>query len=477
MTQRGPGFLESLQFFGLAILACGSAALAADTIKIDASGTIGEIRPLHGVNNGPLNQGETVDVSSRWKDLAVPSTRLHDSEWPAGDLVDMHAIFPDLNADPQSPASYRFQRTDDYLAPIVASGSGIVYRLGESIEHSRKRFYTHPPRDYDRWAQACLGIIGHYNDGWADGKKYQIRHWEIWNEPENRPAMWSGTDDDYYRLYLTAAKAIKSRYPDLKVGGPAVGATGEIVDGAYQPTAFLQGFLNACRTSGASLDFFSWHTYTDDPDLYARKAVGIRRWLDQEGFRDTELHLNEWNYLPGNDWGPMLNTSDPSARDRWYAEMAGMPGANFVVRALIGFQDSPLDVANYYSGDTSPFGLFGRFGTPKKTYYGFLAFRKLLATPQRLQADGSAQATVLAGMNRSQTSVQVLISQHRPASEPCALTFENLPWSGPSDLEILQLDETRNLERIVADEINFTSNSLTRLLLESGVLLVKLSKR
>jgi len=477
MTTRHGAFLARLSIVGLVILLSVSVAHAADTIRIDASASIGEIRPLHGVNNGPLNQGETVDVSTRWKDLAIPSTRLHDSEWPAADIVDMHAIFPDLSADPQSPASYRFQRTDDYLAPIVASGSGIVYRLGESIEHSKRRFYTHPPKDYDRWAQACLGIIGHYNEGWADGKKHQIRYWEIWNEPENRPAMWSGSDDDYYRLYITAAKAIKARHPDLKVGGPAVGATGEIVDGAYQPTQFLQGFLKACRTSNASLDFFSWHTYTDDPEIYVRKAIGIRRWLDQEGFRATELHLNEWNYLPGNDWGPMLNTSDPTARDRWYSEMGGMAGANFVVRALIGFQDSPLDVANYYSGDTSPFGLFGRFGTPKKTYYGFLAFRTMLKTPQRIRAAGTAQATVLAGMDGTKNSLQALISHRKPPGEPCTLTIDNLPWSGDSELEILQLDDTHNLERVSTEKFAVVSNSLTRPLPHSGVLLLKLSKQ
>lgn len=454
-------------------------AVAADPIRVDASSSTGRIRPLHGVNNGPLNQGETVDVSAAWKRLAVPSTRLHDSEWPAADMVDMHAVFPDLTADPQSPASYRFSRTDDYIAPIVASGSGIVYRLGESIEHTKRKFHVHPPRDYDRWTQGCLGIIRHYNEGWADGHRHQIRYWEIWNEPENRPSMWSGSDDDYFRLYVTAARAIKQKYPDLKVGGPAVGASGDIVDGNYRPTEFMRSFLKACRTADAPLDFFSWHTYTNDPGLYARKAHGIRKWLDAEGFTKSEIHLNEWNYLAGNDWGPMLNTADPTARDRWYAEMGGIPGATFVTSALIGFQDSPLDVANYYSGDSSPFGLFGRFGTPKKTYYGFLAFRHLLETPLRVSAAarGHEQPWTLAGLNESRTELRVLISHLKPSGARQPVVIENLPWSGPTEIQILHLDDDLNLEPVHRETLAAPGESIDRHVPGTGVVVLRVWKK
>jgi hypothetical protein len=53
----------------------------------------------------------------------------------------------------------------------------------------------------------------------AAARHFQGRHiiWEIWNEPENQPAMWTGTDDQYFQLYEVTAKAIKSRWPDLKV--------------------------------------------------------------------------------------------------------------------------------------------------------------------------------------------------------------------------------------------------------------------
>lgn len=473
----GERFLRSLAALFVAV---GSTfAIAAEPLVIDASVKSGLIRPLHGVNNGPVNEGETVDVSAAWKPLSIPWTRLHDSEWPTGDIVDIHSIFPDMKADPQSPESYRFARTDDYIKPILASGSGIVYRLGESIEHSKRKHFVHPPRDYDRWAQVCLGIIRHYNEGWADGHHHKIRYWEIWNEPENRPTMWSGTDADYIRLYITAAKAIKATYPELKVGGPAAGASGDIVDGKYQPTQFLKDLVKACREAQAPLDFFSWHTYTNDPTLCAKKARGIREWLDAEGFTKTESHLNEWNYLPGNDWNGMLHTADSKVRDRWYAEMGGVPGATFVASTLINLQDSPLDVGNYCSGDTSPFGLFERFGTPKMTYYSFLAFAQMVETPHRVRVSGGQAGNHfgLAGLNKDATELRILVSRQIASSEPQVLTVKALPWKGPSAVEVQRLDEKHQLDVIANTGFQADDQRLTVSLPDKGVVFVKVSKK
>ena len=417
-------------------------------LRIDCAQTAGSIRPLHGVNNGPLNYGETVDLSAFYRELGIPLARLHDSEWPNPSVVDIHAVFPDLSADPQRPESYRFPRTDAYVQAIVDTGTGIVYRLGESIEHTRRKYNVVPPADYGKWAAACIGIIRHYNEGWADGFHHKIRYWEIWNEPENRPAMWTGSDDDYYRLYGTAATAIKARFPELLVGGPAVGATGDVVDGRLRPTAFLSGFLNYCRQNTLPLDFFSWHTYTDDPSLYAQKAQAIRRWLDENGLKQTQTHLNEWNYLPDNDWAPMLGAGQALRRQQWYDRMGGAEGAAFVACVLILLQDSPVDVANLYSGDTNPFGLFSRHGAPKKTFYAMKGFRMLLDTPQRVKVTGTepGRMAVCAGLDRQRSGLTILLSNFRSAEKRFDLLVDHLPWEGPTEWQVLRLDTQRNLE-------------------------------
>ena len=417
-------------------------------IRVDCSRPAGVVRPLHGINNGPLNCGETVDLSAFFREFRPPLTRLHDSEWPNPDVVDIHAVFPDPAADPERPESYRFARTDDYIRAIVQTGTGIVYRLGESIEHSRRKYHVAPPADSGKWAAACLGIIRHYNEGWADGFRYQIRYWEIWNEPENRPAMWTGSDEDYYRLYATAAKAIKARYPALRVGGPSVGATGDVVDGRLRPTPFLEGFLKHCRETGAPLDFFSWHTYTDDPWTYVRKAHAVRRWLDENGFKQAEVHLNEWNYLPDNDWVPMLVAGQGLKRQQWYARMGGAEGAAFTACVLALLQDAPVDVVNYYTGDSSPFGLFTRDAIPKKTFYTMKAFRMLLDTPQRVEAGGieAGRGAVCAGIDAQGGRATVFVSHFRGADKAFDLVVERLPWDGPTAWTVFRLDASRDLE-------------------------------
>ncbi len=432
----------------VAVLSSFLEGARAAEIRVDASERSGTVRPLHGVNNGPLNFGETVDLSAGYRELGIPLVRLHDSEWPDPDVVDMHAVFPDPRADPERPEAYRFARTDTYVQAIVDTGAGIVYRLGESIEHSRRKYHVAPPADPERWAAACLGIIRHYNEGWADGARHRIRYWEIWNEPENRPAMWTGSDDDYYRLYTTAAKAIKARFPDLRVGGPSVGAPGEVVDDRLRPTPFLEGFLKQCKDAGAPLDFFSWHTYTDDPWVYVRKARAIRQWLDASGFARAETHLNEWNYLPGNDWTPMLARGQGAASERWYERMGGAEGAAFVACVLVLLQDCPVDAANLYSGDSSPFGLFTRYGAPKKTFYAVKAFRMLLETPERVAAEGSeaGRLAVCAGANKERSALTVLVSNLRSPEKRFDLVVARLPWEGATAWQTLRLDAARNLE-------------------------------
>ncbi len=419
-------------------------------VRVDCSELVGRIRALHGVNNGPLNYGEIIDLSAYYKELRIPLARLHDSEWPNPDVVDIHAIFPDMKADAGVAGSYLFSRTDDYVRAIVEAGTGIVYRLGESIEHTKKKYNVTPPGDYEKWAGVCVGIIRHYNEGWAGGFRYGIRYWEIWNEPENQPNMWTGTNEEFYRLYVTTARAIKKQYPSLMVGGPAIGAPGELVGEAMKPSGFLDGFLRYCKEHDAPLDFFSWHTYSDDPWIYARKGRAIRRLLDEYGFEKAEIHLNEWNYLPDNDWAAISVAGQGVKRQRWFERLGGAEGAAFAASVLIDLQDSPVDVANYYCGDTNWFGLFNRYGAPRKTFYAFKAFRMLLDTPVRVKVSGDVEGrmAVCAGVNAERTEVTVLVSNLRAVDGRMRLRIEDFGSDGRVRWEAYVVDERHELERV-----------------------------
>ena len=95
-------------------------------IAVDLDARAGRIRPLHGVNNGPICFGGLVDLSSHHRSLEIPMVRLHDGEWPHPAVVDIPTIFPDFRADPDDPTRYHFEKTDDYVQSIVDAGAEIA---------------------------------------------------------------------------------------------------------------------------------------------------------------------------------------------------------------------------------------------------------------------------------------------------------------------------------------------------------------
>ena len=84
-------------------------------------------------------------------------------------MVDVHAVFPDPTADPTKPESYDFERTDGYVQAVHDCGAGIVYRLGESIEHQKAKRHARPPKDFGRWAAVCAGSSGTTRGGGPTG--------------------------------------------------------------------------------------------------------------------------------------------------------------------------------------------------------------------------------------------------------------------------------------------------------------------
>src|SRR5262245_2833949 len=131
----------ALRLFAFLTVAAHAAAPERVLLQPDFSKAAGVIRPLHGANKGPLGPGGLIDLSPEHRDLGIPLTRLHDCYWPNPYVVDIHAVFPNFAADPARPESYDFRLTDEYIAAVHATGAQIVYRLGESIEHTTiKRF-------------------------------------------------------------------------------------------------------------------------------------------------------------------------------------------------------------------------------------------------------------------------------------------------------------------------------------------------
>lgn len=329
------------------------------------------IKPLHGVNGGPLTYNLGTfgsNTSEQFKEAGIPFSRLHDIEYPlgSGEFVDIHCVFPDFDADPADPASYNFECTDAYIQAIVDTGCEPFYRLGESIDHGPIKKHVRPPKNNMQWARICEGIVRHYNEGWADGFHHNIRYWEIWNEPEN-PPMWTGTEEEFFALYTTTANHLKSCFPDLKIGGYAscgfYAITRECDDFHKGFITYFDRFLDhiSAADTQAPLDFFSWHIYNSDPKEVVAHADYVNSVLKQRGFAHTESTLNEWNY----------------GGESRFEKMRLMEGACYVAGVLCRLQAAPVDSAMYY--DAVPRQRYGGLfqlmtTTPSKAYYPLKAF-------------------------------------------------------------------------------------------------------
>ena len=374
-------------------------------ITVDLGKSIGPVRPMHAVNNGPVykfNADQRITNIEHFRAAGIPYARNHDaahSELYGGDhTVDVHAIFRDFDADPYDEKSYDFVCTDEYLRVIDFAGVKTFYRLGSKIEHWPKKYGTLPPKDFNKWAVICEHIIRHYNYGWANGFNYGLEYWEIWNEPDLDPddsdnkRTWGGTKAQFFDLYETASKHLKKCFPELKIGGPGLAGTWD----------WGRDFLVEMKKRGAPLDFFSWHCYTADVAKFKMFVDHWRKELDDAGFPDTESILNEWNYVCG--W----------VGDKWIESIKTMKnykGAAFIAGAMEECQNAGLDMLMYY--DARPHPMNGMFKTDMvcevlKGYYPFYMFNILYKLKSAVEAKSlSEDVYCCAASNGSESAIML----------------------------------------------------------------------
>jgi xylan 1,4-beta-xylosidase len=423
-------------------------------IRVDPGCSLGPIKPLHGVNNGPISQGGLTDCSEAYREAGFPFVRLHDCEWPNPFRVDVPKIFPRFEADPDDPANYLFKNTDELIEAIYRTGAEPIYRLGVSIEHMPDKLFAVPPKDFEKWADICIHIIRHYNEGWAGGAHYGIRYWEIWNEPDGRDCMWyGGTAGDYYRLYVTASKRIKAACPDILVGGYA--AT------SVHNEEYVRGFLQACREAGAPLDFFSWHQYSQgsNVEVFPAAARQAQAYLREYGYPDALSICDEWNYMAGQDHWELRGKTDPESallRREYFGRQRNMVGASFCAAVLAEWQNSPLDAAAYY--DAQPHmqycGLFDLFEVRQKTFFAFKAFGELyrLGGVQVAAELRGGSGGVYALAARSGGRAAVLLVNHDGEDARCMLQMDAIAQN--CGVRSLMLDESHDLEPVKTEQFH-----------------------
>ena len=359
-------------------------------IKVDFSKITGKMKPVHAVGQPPIIGWSSDKLFHYLTEAGIPYARLHDvgGGFGGGKFVDIPNVFPDFNADPDDPASYDFTWTDPLITSLMDAKVEPYYRLGVTIENEvwRKAYRVNPPEDPEKWAKICAGVIRHYTKGWANGFEYDIKYWEIWNEPEctnGRRVMWTGTWEQYLELYDVTSKLLKAEFPEIKIGGYA--SIGFYALKEMDPEStwckdcqsyidlFLQ-FMQYIKDHNCPMDFFSWHSY-DEPKYTALYANYVAEKLKEYGYGHAEQHLNEWNCGPQN-------------RDKacHAAATAGF---------LISMQNSPVDIGMFYDarcGTSIYGGLFNPMTLrPLKSYWAFPAFNELYRRKDQVEAESDTE--------------------------------------------------------------------------------------
>jgi xylan 1,4-beta-xylosidase len=185
-----------------------------------------------------------------------------------------------------------------------------------------------PPADWEEWHRLVATLTRHLVERYGIA---EVSHWafEVWNEP-NLAVFWSGTQEEYFRLYDESAAAVKDVDDRVRVGGPAT-AAGEWI-------ASLAEHAHLC---GSALDFVTTHTYGNLP-------LDLRPTLTRHGFGGLPVWWTEWG-VGSTHFGPVHD---------------GVMGAPFMLSGFAASQERLDSLAYWVVSDH-----FEELGRPPRLFH------------------------------------------------------------------------------------------------------------
>lgn len=275
---------------------------------------------------------------------------------------------------------------------------------------------TSPPSDYGKWEWFIESFINHIIERYG---RSEVRQWffEVWNEPnlggEGSPfGFWSGSKEEYFKLYKSTASAVKRCDKSLRVGGPAT-----------SNNAWIPEFVEFCKNNDAPLDFVSTHQYPTDVvlgygvedsanfvnpfpiDNQERVAEIIN--IAKDGGEEFEKFKEEYSVFQSKLWehvdrGVLTDmvkraVKEASPYPLYYTEwgsLAGLEsdssfGASFIAKTIMDniglvkgysfwtFSDIVEEDAQNSSEFHGGFGLMTQHGIPKAPYRAFELLNRL----------------------------------------------------------------------------------------------------
>ncbi len=260
------------------------------------------------------------------------------------------------------------------MPKVMASGTQTMFHYNMNVT---------PPKSYDEWQLLVSAFTSHLAERYGLD---EIRKWyfEVWNEP-NLSGFWSGTQDEYWKLYTASAKAVKQVDAQLKIGGPA-----------SSKGNWIKEIITYTTKNKLPLDFVSTHLYPQDEQVQYPDRVGspyrvgdffsatvkeVQQWVKQSERPDLEIHWTEWNTQTAASkdkitWG-----------DNIYVD--NLFAASFIARNCIALDTACKTFAYWVVSDIfdeggipqTPFsctyGLLSIHGIPKASFNAFRLLRKM----------------------------------------------------------------------------------------------------
>ena len=296
------------------------------------------------------------------------------------EYIRFHGLFHDemgiVNRGEDGKLFFNFQYVDMLFDSLLEIGIRPVLELGLIPGELRSgdttvfwwKMYNTPPKDYNEWGQTVETLVRHVTDRYG---KEEIDKWffEVWNEPD-LDSFFRSDDrmNEYFKIYESAARAVKRVDGDYKVGGPATAGLRWIPD-----------FISFCHGNDVPLDFISGHYYCLKGDFDADGKV--RLVMNNHGYLSgminktaKECHAEGYPLLI-TEWSSSYSSRDP-VHDTYFS-------APFVLQ-IIKECEGGADMLSYWTytdifeevgiGQTpfhGGFGLFNIQSLKKPVYHSY----------------------------------------------------------------------------------------------------------
>ena len=143
--------------------------------------------------------------------------------------------------------------------------------------------YTSPPKDYRKWGDLCHAWAKHCVE--RHGREAVLTwRWEIWNEPNN--FYFSGTQEEFLKMYDFATDGIRRALPGAIIGGPHTAGADQHWLTKYMDHC-LKETNHATGQKGAPLDFIAFHAKGKPTFVDGHVRMGINQQLSvlADGFK------------------------------------------------------------------------------------------------------------------------------------------------------------------------------------------------